>query len=240
MGNPAHYSQDLPDRCYQLITKLWPTVENTYADGQEQFGPLTTTFLLAMANPIIVMPIERVERHRGKGIGGYVNDRPLNEHLAVEIDRVLGAAPFDQCPFFKHGQWRFASVAFQHQNFAVQFPEEVREALGCDQALLAAASLQTSQWASYLRNALSHGGVSYLDANGRADHSDKTEMLAFVSATYPKFPKGHIFEGRRDTDQPPLALNVLRIAERDFCSFLAQWVNWLKASGLSLALASLD
>lgn len=238
MGIPTHYSQDLPDRCYQLITKLWPAVNDTYADGQEHLGPLTTTFLLAMANPIIVLPIERIERHKGKGVGGYVNDRPLNGHLALEVDRVLGAARFEQCPFFEEGQWRLATIAFDHQNFALEFPHELRVALDQSAALGAAATLQASQWASCLRNAISHGGVSYLDAYGCADHSGKTEMLAFVSATYPKYPKGHALEGRRDTSQPPLKLMVLRITERGFCTFLTLWVNWLKASGLSRALAN--
>lgn len=103
MGIPAHYSQELPSRCYQLIIKLWPAVQEIYADRQEHHGPLTTTFLLAMANPMIVLPIERIERQRGKESGGYVNDRPLNHHLAQEVDRVLGAARFDKSPFFEEG-----------------------------------------------------------------------------------------------------------------------------------------
>lgn len=238
MGNPSHYSQDLPDRCLQLITKLWPTVQETYVDGQEHLGPLTTTFLLAMANPIIVLPIERIERHRGKEIGGYVNDRPLDEQLAREVDRTLGAARFADCRFFEVGQWRFATTPFEHQNFALAFPDDLRSQLDRDEALQAAAALQASQWASCLRNAISHGGVSYLDEYGRADHSNKTAMLAFVSATYPKFPKGHAFEGRRDTSQLPVALNALRITEQGFCAFLTSWVDWLKVSGLSRSLAN--
>lgn len=237
MGIPTHYSQDLPDRCYQLITKLWPAVQEVRAEGQEHLGPLTTTFLLAMANPIIVLPIERIERHRGKEVGGYVNDRPLNGRLAKEIDRVLGAARFDQCPFFAQGQWRFSTIGFEHQNFALEFPWLLKEALDEASALEAAAALQASQWASCLRNAISHGGVSYLDADGCANHHGETEMLAFVSATYPKYPKGHALEGRRDTSKHPVELKVLRIKETGFRDFLTRWVEWLKASGLSRELA---
>ena len=237
MGIPTHYSQDLPDRCYQLIEQLWPAVQEVRAKGQEHLGPLTTTFLLAMANPIIVLPIERIERHRGKGAGGYVNDRPLDGPLAEEIDRVLGAARFDQCPFFTDGQWRFATTDFDHQNFALEFPWALKEALGDDNAIEAAAALQASQWASCLRNALSHGGVSYLDSSGCANHHGETEMLAFVSATYPKYPKGHVLEGRRDTSRPPVKLKVLRITEEGFRDFLTQWVGWLKSSRLSRELA---
>ena len=115
-----------------------------HADGQEHLGPLTTTFLLAMANPIIVLPIERIERHRGKEVGGYVNDRPLDGHLAREIDVVLGAGRFDACPFFAEGQWRFVTVAFDHQNFAREFPWEVKDALNKPSALETAAALPAS------------------------------------------------------------------------------------------------
>lgn len=237
MGIPAHYSQDLPDRCYQLITKLWPVVQDVRAEGQEHLGPLTTTFLLAMANPIIVLPIERIERHRGKEVGGYVNDRPLNDHLAQEVDRVLGAGRFDHCPFFVEAHWRFATIAFDHQNFALEFPLALKEALDEASALEAAAALQASQWASSLRNAISHGGVSYLDASGCANHYGETVMLAFVSATYPKYPKGHCLEGRRDTSQSPVELKALRITEEGFRDFLTRWVEWLKSSGFSRELA---
>jgi hypothetical protein len=237
MGIPQHHSRDLPDRCFQLIEKLWPAVQEVYADGQEHLGPLTTTFLLALANPIIVLPIERIERHRGKEIGGYVNDRPLSAHLSEEVDRALGAARFDKSPFFEERQWRAASVPFDHQNFALHFPDDVREQLNSDKALETAASMPTSQWASVLRNAISHGGVSYLDGQGCSHDQGRTEMLAFVSATYPKYPKGHDLEGRSDTSLPPLRLNVLRVSEVDFRSFLTRWTEWLKSSGLSRQLA---
>ncbi len=237
MGAPEHYSQDLPDRCYQLITKLWDTVQVTFNDGEEHLGPMTTTFLLAMANPIIVLPIERIERHRGKEIAGYVNDRPLDHHLALEIDRVLGAPRFSHCPFFEPGQWRFTTVPFKHQNFALRFPDDARDALDRQEALERAAQLQASEWAACLRNALAHGGVSYLDGDGYARQGVPVEMLAFVSATYPKHPIGHPLAGYRDTSKPPVELKVLRITEAGFFRFLGRWVDWLKASGLSSSLA---
>ena len=238
MGIPTHYSQDLPDRCLQLIDKLWPAVQGVKADGQADMGPLTTTFLLALASPIIVLPIERIERWRGgHGSKGYVNDRPMDEKLAHEVDRVLNAARFDSCPFFEKEQWRFATLPFDHQNFALEFPPELKENLDNATALASAAALHSAQWASCLRNAISHGGVSYLDAHGWASHGGETKMLAFVSATYPKYPKEHVLAGRRDTTKAPEELKVLRISESGFRSFLGQWVKWLKESGISRELA---
>lgn len=67
MGIPARYSLEVPERCLQLLECLWPEPEKAFVPGQEAVGPLTTTFHLGMATPIITLPIERVERHRGKG-----------------------------------------------------------------------------------------------------------------------------------------------------------------------------
>jgi hypothetical protein len=30
MGNPLHFSAELPQRCLQLINELWPYVEKTH------------------------------------------------------------------------------------------------------------------------------------------------------------------------------------------------------------------
>lgn len=233
MGNPSHYSQDLPNRCHRLTESLWPKVLDVFEEGKERLGPLTTTFLLAMATPMVVLPIERIQRHRGREIKGYVNDRPLDGALAQAIDQTIGANPFSECPFFDPGQWRFATIAFNHQNFAREFPDELRKSLNDASSLDAAASLDTQQWASCLRNSLSHGGVCYLDAEGRADHFAKTEMLAFVSAVYPKYPKEHPLAGRSDMDQAPIRLKVLRVSEAGFRIFLDRWIEWLNTAGLT-------
>lgn len=230
MGIPQHYSRELPSRCLHLIDELWPHVEGTTAPGQPHLGPLTTTFLLAMATPILTLPIERIERRRSKGRidQDYVNDREIDVELAAEIDRVIGGASFEQAPFFAPGVWRYASIPFSSDlNLATYFPQSLSEALADDAAMMQAEQLETASWASCLRNALAHGAVAYLDRNGFQTHGNgSAHFLAFASAKLNK--------DRTATE----AIRVLRIAETDFREFLRRWVEWLNMSGLSQALAA--
>jgi hypothetical protein len=227
MGIPDHYSRDLPGRCLHLIERLWPQVKHVAEPGAGHLGPLTTTFLLAMATPIICLPIERIQRHLGSDYG-YMNDRELDPDLRDEIGRVFRLARLDRAPFFESGSWHYVEASYQDQNLAVQAPYQLLESLASRSAIERAAGLSVDAWASCLRNSIAHGGILYLDANGQQPHGAPTERLAFVSARYP--------DG--NTRNRPSHLKLLSISEIDFSQFLREWVHWLNASGLSSALAA--
>ena len=227
MGIPSNYSRELPERCLHLIDQLLPHVEQTFFPGQDGVGPLTTTFLLAMATPIIVLPIERIERHRSATIEGYIDDRRLEPELAAAVDDALGGRPFRKSPFFETGKWRLARMPHEAgQNLARYFPHTLSEVLETNEAEKAASTMSASEWASSMRNALAHGGIAYLDAKGHQTYGQRAEKLAFVS-------------GRYGSDRVvPTELRVLTIDEPSFLSFLRKWVEWLRESGLSFELAA--
>lgn len=238
MGTPSRYSLDVPSRALCLLNALWDGAEATYFPGEEHAGPLTTTFLLGMATPIITLPIERIERHRGKEDKAYLNERPLDKEVASEVDRTLAQGTLGSAYFFNAGDWRFASIPYRGENLAMHFPQGLRDQLTHPDALGSAEGMPASMWTSCIRNSLAHGGVLYLDGEGRHEHGQRAEMLAFVSAVYPKFsvgehPKGTPFFGMRDTRMPPDALRVLSITEKGFLSFLQRWVEWVEKSGLA-------
>lgn len=228
MGIPGHYSRELPERCMRLIDALLPRAEHVRMPGAEHLGPLTTTFLLALATPMILLPLERVRRHRDEAQGAYMNERPLDEGLATAVDGALGGRCLKHSPFFLEGQWRFATMPYGGENFALHFPPELEQALERDDAGHAAANMPDEQWSSCLRNALAHGGVVYLDEYGCQSHGGTASSLAFISARYPRD------EGLQAPDQ----LRALRITEADFLSFLRRWAQWLSEVGLSRALAA--
>lgn len=239
MGNPSNYSLELPYRCHRLLDELWDEAE-TIRDPQEpHLGPLTTTFLLAMATPMIVIPIERVDRYRRKQGWGYADERDLSPETAKEIDRVLGGRTIGEVEpsFFDVGAWRFASMDFDGERLSEGLPSELAEKLENPQSAMDAADLEGAAWASILRNALAHGGVLYLNEYGQS-HWGKAEMFAFVSAKFPKFdphehPKGTPLYGKEDMSKPPSRLRVLRIGQDDFRSFLSRWVEWLQTTDLA-------
>lgn len=207
-------------------------VNDVRIKGEEHLGPLTTTFIMAMSTPIITLPIERVEGHRRKeamGLEGYSDDRLLDPALTRAIDEDLGEYPLARSPFYRHGAWRFASTEYVlGQNIARELPSELTVALTLSDAIDNAASLTATRWARCLRNALAHGGIAYLDANGNQSIGQPTEMIGFVGAQYPKGGMRH----------PPSSLQVLRITRDDYLDFLRRWVQWLDTSRLSIAMAA--
>lgn len=89
--------------------------------------------------------------------------------------------------------------------------------LGSDQARKDADYAAASRVLLDLRNALAHGGISYLDEHGQQGPGPAA-MLAFA--------------GLKLRNRTPVGLNVLRIREEDFFEFLMAWANWLTRTRL--------
>jgi hypothetical protein len=96
-------------------------------------------------------------------------------------------------------------------------PEHVAAELGTENAAQNAADMPASQWCSVLRNALAHGGIAYLNAQGRTSYQEPVKMYAFVSGKYD--------ESSKESPKPLTAVNFLRISEPHYYDFLRRWVN---------------
>jgi hypothetical protein len=222
MGNPRHYSVEIPQRCLQLIDELWNHAEQIQQPDRPDLGPLTTTFLLSLSMPIINLPIERIERYRSATIEGYADDRHINPALTAAIDTVLSNRELRKTPFYSHGDWSFASYPNQTSlNLARLLPDDLAQQLCEESAIRKASKMPTLQWCSVLRNAMAHGGIAYLDQRGRTSYGEPVKMYAFASGVY------------RAPAKEPIALNVLRISEINYRAFLRKWVDWLESTGLS-------
>lgn len=90
------YSFDLPERCLDLLSTLLPFVEQNERLASRHGGALTTTLTLAMAAPMLILPIERIERQL-QNAEGYADDRVISGRLAEKIEAaVLGKRLRDQ------------------------------------------------------------------------------------------------------------------------------------------------
>jgi hypothetical protein len=105
MGRPAHYSLDIVMRCRSLLEHLMPHVRAGLPEDKKFGGSLSTTFLLAMANPIIALPVERIFKP-DEGRDVFADDRALNADLSDEVLRVFdGKTKFKESPFFANTDW---------------------------------------------------------------------------------------------------------------------------------------
>lgn len=235
MGNPQHYSIELPSRCLDLIDGLWPAASKLYGGANPDLGPLTSTFLVSMSMPILNIPLERIERQIDKAEGeAYADDRHLNPNAVKTFEEVIRMGTLGDAPFYEEGSWRFLSLREgPFPNISDGLPGEVAKALESDMAVAAARAMPASQWVSLLRNAMAHGGIAYLDENGRSSHGTPVKMFAFVSGKYAKPRCEHADAACRSGMGKLERLNILRISEDDYRSFLGNWVAWLEVSKIA-------
>lgn len=223
MGNPRNYSLDLPERCLILLDRLWPLARATFPPARPDLGPLTSTFLMSMSMAIINLPVERIDRRQGGEANHYATDRPVDPAAAEAISTVLQSGRFGDAPFFVTGAWRFAPrTCPPFPNIASGLPEAIARDLDSQQAAENAAGMPASQWCSILRNALAHGGIAYLNQQGRSSYGEPVKMYAFASRKYD--------EKSQHRPKPLIAVNFLRISEVDYRDFLRRWVRWLRDS----------
>lgn len=209
MSRPQHFSRDLQTRCLHLIRELGPVVAKGERAGPFG-GPLTTTFLLAMAMPMLVLPFERIvqpaTQRRAHG-----DDRDLDAGLTKRMLGGLGG-PFKDMPFYEGGAWSLVDTT-EAFNTAGELPAGLAAALSEQASFDRAANERAFDFLEALRHSLAHGGVMYLDRTGNTSRDeDPVAMMAFVSVAYPNDLKH---------------LRVIRVDEGSLKNFLAAWAKWV-------------
>lgn len=223
MGNPQHFSLELPQRCLQLLHDLYDNLPAGDDCGSVPLK-LRATFLLSISMPMINLPIERIHKYRDDGLvhapqADHVNDFALNQKVADAVKAAIDdTILLKDAPFFSEG-WRYIE-----RPKGGGFPDLARHGLPQDtaQALQSPASeagskVSTKVFCDVLRNAMAHGGVLFLNEQGESSQGDPVRMFTFVST---------------DRMNNPTALRFLRIGMKDYRAFLKKWTTWLKKSGL--------
>jgi hypothetical protein len=217
---PTHYSVQIAQRCQRLIDGLVDRVAADPALADDRGDPLRTTFLLAMSTPMLVLPIERLMWPAFRSRGGVADDTQLDEALCARMgDTLPEKRLFGATPFFERGAWAFVD-AVPFFSVARDWPQEILEMLGGDDALRAAEEAPAATILNCLRNALAHGGITYLDRAG-LQREEETNMVAFAAYPAP--------DRRKE-------LRLLRISVDAYQRFLAAWTSWITDSGVQEAL----
>lgn len=224
MGIPTNYSRDLPNRCLDLLDGLWDHVAGDHQLGLKHGGPLSSTFLLSLAIPIVVLPTERILKQDAKE-EGHADDRSLDPEVAerVRADFSMNVKFGDWRCFHKDDGWSYAYRAAPH-NFAHGIPHETSALLQSTESQDAAFNLPAETAIRAIRNALAHGVIAYLNADGFGSFTDRAELLALV--------------GERRKDNVTVGYHILRISETGFRSFLHRWVDWLNDTGVAQTMAA--
>lgn len=221
MGNPLHFSLEVPKRAHQLLRDHYEHLGGS--DGSRL--PLKATFLLSVSMPIVILPIERILKYRRGANSGHMNDAVLNLKLADAVDHAIDLQAAIHLADFFTGPWQFASLdkGGGFPNLAVDgLPEAIAAQLDAPTAIEDARNLSANRFCKILRNALAHGGILYLDEYGRSSSAAPVRRFAFVSTDNPSIPTKLFF---------------LRIGMADYRAFLQKWVEWLQTEAINEILA---
>nr|WP_321982683.1 hypothetical protein [uncultured Cohaesibacter sp.] len=217
MGNPTHFSLEVPKRASQLLRDFYLNLGET--EGKNL--PLKATFLLSMSMPITILPIERILKYRRNNAEVHMNDAVLNNNLAVEVDRAIDLQAEVKNARFFSGSWQYTEIekGESFPNLAKNgLPAAVVERLDAADACDRANALQADLFCKILRNSLSHGGILYLDEHGASSIGSPVRKFAFVS---------------KNRQYNATKLHVLRISMKDYRGFLESWTRWLNEAAMS-------
>lgn len=174
-----------------------------------------------MATPMIVLPVERLAKRARYRDPGVANDLELDSELGDRVAEVLRAGrPFRDAPFFVPEHWSYVP-AEKPFNVAGSWRGGLLDELATPEAFARAGDTDAWTVITDLRNALAHGGVTYLSEEGRHTVGE-VAVFAFAGAKM----KGHELTG----------LNILRIHQDHFRTFLSTWADWLAGAGVVAAL----
>lgn len=220
MTIPKHFSHEVSQRALEPICKFYDRLPEC-----ERKGFPEATFLLSVSMPIVILPIERIQKHTGSTIG-HMDDTAHNKDLANAIKKTVNMSEKVHNKKFFADMWQYASLKKEggFPNLAVKgLPEKIVEELNSQkEATKRAGQLSTLCFFKILRNALAHGGVLYLDECGDSRPDAIVHRFAFVST---------------DRQRKPTELRFLQIKVIDYRKFLERWVKWMDKQVINRAMA---
>lgn len=210
MGSAPHFSRTLPSRCQVLLNELYEANLPTAPDSDHR---LKATFLLSVAMPMVIFPMERIAKHAAGTASGHINDAPLDQPLADKVKAAFGGSP-ENSGLFARGNWaihRHDIKAAGVLGLSGGLPERIALALADPKAEALDAGYSAGRLCEIIRNGLAHGGVMFLDEDGRTAEAKPVTKFCFVS-----------LDGRGVSEYL-----FLRVAMGDFREFLKRWSTWL-------------
>lgn len=199
---PHRFVIEYPQRCLALLDRLAPE-----AEGMD----LTGTFAVMLASSMLTVPFERLQARHPMHDGYDELAEALRQFAKMrwaDAEILRDAAP---------SEWKFARI--------VNNPNEVsawRDAEGRPTMSPEANTIErrrVSEVLRVLRNALAHGNIVYLNAEGYEVAGTRVEYLGFLS----RFEESEAQRAETET------YRVVAVREAHFLSFVRAWAGWVAA-----------
>jgi hypothetical protein len=200
---PERFIIEYPERCLDLLKVLEPFARRMH---------LVASFSLLAASSVLTIPFERSKAEHP------LRDRERHPGVASALDRIM-RQKFAEAELWSGEYpeaWRFTKIQWRPDST----PDDTRSWLGPDHLHPMAAGAQNTIgrknvrdvfWV--IRNALAHGNVIYLDANGVEATGRAVHDIAFLS--------------RRDANDKAKGYSLVAAPEEGFLSLVKCWTRWL-------------
>lgn len=199
--NPERFATEYPQRCLALLD-----VFEAIAEDRDLVG----TFSIMMASSVLVIPWERMS-----------NRHPLTQEAGGQLQRAMRA--LERRRWLTADFWEERIPTSWHYSRIMGDPNQVQawqDDRGIRSVLADANTIQrrsVGEVFRVLRNALAHGNLVYLDAQGLETPGNRVEHLAFLS----RYEEAE--DQRRQFDTYRLVL----VREREFLEFVRAWASWV-------------
>ena len=212
---PERFCIDYPTRVLMLLERLAP---------QAVQMDLSTTFIVSLAMPMLVVPFERLKT------GNPFSDAQVDPALHQALEAVK-SKPFSETPFWREadrGKWHFAHVVRNVDNPSNWKDVDEQHPLR-RRVPACAAGVPFGDIITTMRHGLSHGCVVYLDENGAETPRRRVTQVAFLANA----SGGQTMAAQR---LPRGARRLVAVEEQALRAFLSSWCRWLSHFNLSSSL----
>jgi hypothetical protein len=198
---PERFATEYPDRCLELLESFEPL-----AREKDLYG----TFSIMLASSILLIPWERVRNKHPltQEHGGNLQAslKELEKQKWLEADFWGSAEP---------GDWRFSRIMGDPNDVRDWRDDHDRPSFSRDANTI--GRRKARHVFRVLRNALAHGNMLYLDADGRETPGNRVEHLAFLSR----------YEEDDEQKANAETYRLVTVREADFLTFVRAWGRWV-------------
>jgi hypothetical protein len=201
MGVTTRFAVEYPRRCLELIAEM---------EGAARNRQLVGSFALLAAAAVLTIPFERM---RAKHFLHRRQDRRLPEALKQLSKTRFTDAPF--LPAEEHKHWRQSRIFSHFDDVDAWRDGDGRHPLAPDARNLI-SDYPITETIRAIRNALAHGNIVHLDADGREREGNRLQYLAMLS----RYEEG----AAQATAE---SYRVIVTTEEAFLSFVKGWAEWV-------------
>jgi hypothetical protein len=203
---PERFVVEYPERCLALLEMLEPMARESQLVG---------SFSLLVAPSAFVIPYERMQARHPMHLRGHDGDLDSALRRLDSSERFLAASFWNGA---EPGEWRFSRI-MEHVENTHRWHDEAGLHPMSPEAVNKVADCNAGKVLRVIRNALAHGNVVYLNADGLEMRGTEVQFLAFLTR----------YEETEEQRRVAETYRLVVTTEETFLRFVKAWTTWVSS-----------